>query len=287
MLIRVDVDSADSPVRFDWKSMVLSHPEAAKIIGPGIIKMEARFMDSHDPNWKNPNANLPVPNRLDFVAWRSDGSFCRLHPDKNSWRQAWVGDLGAWTTQPFVRPFTGEDMATSATEQRRRCNTDAPAGPDLSSAGAASSQNTVAESSDEAPSGTRPGFGIETYRRFGRLNPDVVPFVPTQSDAMSSKTAYELLKGLLPSPEENPSFFATDDIYAKSVDLTAQHRFPWRAFLRSFEAGREILNFQPDYCYVYWNHHTSERCLWVGNANVRESCHVVYVTPNGARCQRL
>ena len=198
-----------------------------------------------------------------------------------------MGDLGAWTTQPFVRPFTGEDMATSATEQRRRCNTDAPAGLDLSSAGAASSQNTVAESSDEAPSGTRPGFGIETYRRFGRLNPDVVPFVPTQSDAMSSKTAYELLKGLLPSPEENPSFFATDDIYAKSVDLTAQHRFPWRAFLRSFEAGREILNFQPDYCYVYWNHHTSERCLWVGNANVRESCHVVYVTPNGARCQRL
>ena len=211
----VDVDSADSPVRFDWKSMVLSHPEAAKIIGPGIIKMEARFMDSHDPNWKNPNANLPVPNRLDFVAWRSDGSFCRLHPDKNSWSKAWVGDLGAWTTQPFVRPFTGEDMAI----------TDARPGPDLSSAGAASSQNTVAASSDEAPSGTRPGFGIETYRRFGRLNPDVVPFVPTQSDAMSSKTAYELLKGLLPSPEENPSFFATDDIYAKSVNLTVQHRF--------------------------------------------------------------
>ena len=50
----------------DRKSMVLSHPEAAKIIGPGIIKMEARFMDSHDPNWKNPNANLPVPNRLDL-----------------------------------------------------------------------------------------------------------------------------------------------------------------------------------------------------------------------------
>ena len=48
----VDVDSADSPVRFDWKSMVLSHPEAAKIIGSGIIKKEARFMDSHDPNWK-------------------------------------------------------------------------------------------------------------------------------------------------------------------------------------------------------------------------------------------
>ena len=90
----VGVDSTDSPVRFDWKSMVLTHPEAAKIIGPGTIKMEARFMDSHDPNWKNQNSNLPVPSRLDFVAWRSDGSFCRFHPDKNSWgKHGWAISL--------------------------------------------------------------------------------------------------------------------------------------------------------------------------------------------------
>ena len=121
----VDVDSADSPVRFDWKSMVLTHPEAAKIIGPGIIKMEARFMDSHDPNWKNPIANLPVPNRLDFVAWRSDGSFCRLHPDKlpgdrHGWaisvrgqRNPSLGDLQAktWRSRMRLRALTSPAQA--------------------------------------------------------------------------------------------------------------------------------------------------------------------------------
>ena len=78
----------------------------------------------------------------------------------------------------------------------------------------------------------------------GQLNLDVVPFVPTQSDAMSSKTAYELLKGLLPSPEENPSFFATDDTYLREVCRShSSAQVPVESFLAVVRSRQGDLEF--------------------------------------------
>ena len=104
---------------------------------------------------------------------------------------------------------------------------------------------------------------------------------------MSTETAYGILQNLIPSPEEDPEYHSTEDYTARMVDLTHDQRFPWKAFMRSFPAGKEILNYAPDYCMLYWNHETSARCLWVGNTNKRESCHAVHVGKTKSTCQRL
>ena len=59
---------------FPWQSYVACHVQAADIIGSGIVRAAAEFITTtQDPN------RYGQP-RLDFVFYRADGSYCRLHP---------------------------------------------------------------------------------------------------------------------------------------------------------------------------------------------------------------
>ena len=69
-----------SPVNLDgvfpWMQYVAAHPQSADIIGTGITRAHAVFLPgTNDPN----RAGAP---RLDFCFYRTDGTFCRVHPGK-------------------------------------------------------------------------------------------------------------------------------------------------------------------------------------------------------------
>ena len=67
----------------DWRCYMCSHPKAREIIGTGVVRFEARFLNSVEPN--HAELGLPEPygkHRFDFVALRADGSACRLHPSQ-------------------------------------------------------------------------------------------------------------------------------------------------------------------------------------------------------------
>ena len=67
-----DVHRLDS--EFPWQSYVACHARADEIIGSGIVLATAEFIaDTRDPNRQG-------QPRLDFVFYRADGSYCRLHP---------------------------------------------------------------------------------------------------------------------------------------------------------------------------------------------------------------
>ena len=67
-----DVHKLDK--EFPWRSYVACHAQADDIIGCGIVRAEAEFIASTtDPN----RGGQP---RLDFVFYRADDSYCRLHP---------------------------------------------------------------------------------------------------------------------------------------------------------------------------------------------------------------
>ena len=63
---------------FPWRSYVACHKNAHDVIGSGITVARAEFMDS------TRDSNRGGQNRLDFVFYRTDGTYCRLHPGKNS-----------------------------------------------------------------------------------------------------------------------------------------------------------------------------------------------------------
>ena len=66
------VHSLDS--EFPWRSYVACHAQADDIIGCGIVRAEANFIaETTDPNRRG-------QPRLDFVFYRADDSYCRLHP---------------------------------------------------------------------------------------------------------------------------------------------------------------------------------------------------------------
>jgi len=62
---------------FDWKAYISSRDDLGDIVGPGISRVEGRFLAAKDPNWKS----LKVPNRFDILVHRVDGSFVRIHPE--------------------------------------------------------------------------------------------------------------------------------------------------------------------------------------------------------------
>ena len=58
---------------FPWREYLALHENAVVIIASGITHAVAEFIDVRDPN-RGGQA------RLDFVFYRADGSYCRLHP---------------------------------------------------------------------------------------------------------------------------------------------------------------------------------------------------------------
>ena len=76
---RITAESRDltDGVDFDWKAYLASRADKDVVIGPGLARVEARFLSARDPNY----LSLPVPNRFDFVFHRIDGSIARVHPE--------------------------------------------------------------------------------------------------------------------------------------------------------------------------------------------------------------
>jgi hypothetical protein len=60
---------------FPWRSYLACHDNALLIIGTGVTQATAEFIEGRpsDPNRSG-------QQRLDFVFYRSDGTYCRLHP---------------------------------------------------------------------------------------------------------------------------------------------------------------------------------------------------------------
>ena len=62
---RITAESRDltDGVDFDGKAYLASRADKDVVIGPGLARVEARFLSARDPNY----LSLPVPNRFDFV----------------------------------------------------------------------------------------------------------------------------------------------------------------------------------------------------------------------------
>ena len=64
-----------------WRHYLACHAEARRIIGPGVVGFEGRFLDFLEPN--KDKLNLPGrygKQRFDFVVHRVGGTACRMHP---------------------------------------------------------------------------------------------------------------------------------------------------------------------------------------------------------------
>ena len=59
---------------FPWKEYIACHDKAPYIIGEGVTHAVAEFIAN------TRDANRGGQPRLDFVVYRSDGTYCRLHP---------------------------------------------------------------------------------------------------------------------------------------------------------------------------------------------------------------
>ena len=95
----VDVDKP-------WRGYLAAHAHAYVIIGMGVIRFEARFLDALEPNRR---MHLPGPGgahggpdgllgkrRFDFVVHRVDGTCVRLHPSGRREAKPVVGDVDHW-----------------------------------------------------------------------------------------------------------------------------------------------------------------------------------------------
>jgi hypothetical protein len=81
---------------FPWRPYVACHAQAGVIIGSGITLAVAEFIEgTKDPN----RGGQP---RLDFVFYRTDGSYCRLHP----------GPKKRGDAKPVVHCCPAQDPAT-------------------------------------------------------------------------------------------------------------------------------------------------------------------------------
>ena len=76
---RITTESRDltDGVDFNWRAYLAIRTDADVVIGPGLARVEARFLSARDPNC----LSLSVPNRFDFVFHRTDGSIARVHPE--------------------------------------------------------------------------------------------------------------------------------------------------------------------------------------------------------------
>ena len=101
-ITKAGVDSSDSKDLdrwFPWKEYIACHANASDIIGEGVSHAVAEFIAS------TRDGNRGGQPRLDFVVYRSDGTYCRLHP----------GSKQSLDAEPVFSPVMGS--VDPATEQ--------------------------------------------------------------------------------------------------------------------------------------------------------------------------
>ena len=81
---------------FPWKEYIACHANAPYIIGEGVTHAVAEFIANTS------DGNRGGQPRLDFVVYRSDGTYCRLHP----------GSKQSLDAKPFSPPISSVDPAT-------------------------------------------------------------------------------------------------------------------------------------------------------------------------------
>ena len=84
---------------FPWKEYIACHADAPDIIGEGVTHAVAEFIENTS------DGNRGGQRRLDFVVYRSDGTYCRLHP----------GSKKSLDAKPF---YSVMSSVSPATEQR-------------------------------------------------------------------------------------------------------------------------------------------------------------------------
>ena len=91
------VQSRDLDDWFPWKEYIACHAMASEIIGKGVTHAVAEFIAN------TRDGNRGGQPRLDFVVYRSDGTYCRLHP----------GSTRSLDARPIFSPVMGSvDPAT-------------------------------------------------------------------------------------------------------------------------------------------------------------------------------
>ena len=121
-----EAESIDLTCYAEWRPYLCSHPHARMIIGNGIQNFEARFVNSMEPN--RGTLKLPPPYgsfRFDFIAMRSDGSACRLHPSGKRDAVPVQGILTDW----LIHHVT--DLQPSAPGVAAGASTPGPIGSDV------------------------------------------------------------------------------------------------------------------------------------------------------------
>ena len=81
---------------FPWRSYAACHEDAHAVIGSGITLAKAEFMDGTS------DGNRDNELRLDFIFYRTDSTYCRLHPSRTSSQDA----------KPIYRPSPATGLAT-------------------------------------------------------------------------------------------------------------------------------------------------------------------------------
>lgn len=81
---------------FPWKEYIACHANAPYIIGEGVTHAVAEFIANTS------DGNRGGQPRLDFVVYRSDGTYCRLHP----------GSKQSLDAKPFSPGMSSVDPAT-------------------------------------------------------------------------------------------------------------------------------------------------------------------------------
>ena len=81
---------------FPWKEYIACHANAPYIIGEGVTHAVAEFIANTS------DGNRGGQPRLDFVVYRSDGTYCRLHP----------GSKQSLDARPFSPAMSSVDPAT-------------------------------------------------------------------------------------------------------------------------------------------------------------------------------
>ena len=161
-------DGCATPIPLDelfqgmgWREYIAWHKEARKIIGEGVVDATAETIQGV----KDPNRYGQL--RIDFVVYRADGSYCRLHPGTKTASDAKVRYFEAVATE-HARVSTATEHAGVGLAQHRW--TSLPAMP--------FNMEAVATIPQSDRIGKEPAYAMLSQLSAGRLPTDSDSFFP-------------------------------------------------------------------------------------------------------------
>ena len=83
-------------MRSGWREYISYRIDADVIIGVGVVKFLINFISHYDKNM--------TQNRCDFIAWRADGSTCRIHPSASGPGKVVIGMPCDWIDKSSQHP---------------------------------------------------------------------------------------------------------------------------------------------------------------------------------------